>query len=100
MAEQYGGTQSAQHLSPGEGKALWFFTDLYIAKRLSEDTGGAHTLFEVTSPPHSHLIPGDVPANALVLYTPAGVEGWIEEGGKPGPDPPAPPPPSEVPEQI
>jgi mannose-6-phosphate isomerase-like protein (cupin superfamily) len=147
MAEQNGGTLSAQHLSPGEGRALWFFTDLYIAKRVSEDTGGAYTLFEVTSPPqsppgphihhredeiyyvlegefefldqdrtftagagslvylpkdrlHSHTNPGDVPAKALVLYTPAGVEGWIEEGGKPAPDPTSPPPPSEVPELI
>ena len=44
------GTQSAQHLSPGEGRALWFFTDLYLAKRVSEDTNGAFTLWEVTVP--------------------------------------------------
>ena len=48
MAEQNGGTQGAQHLSPGEGRALWFFTDLYLAKRVSEDTDVAFTLWEVT----------------------------------------------------
>ena len=57
MSEQKGGTQSAQHLSPGEGRALWFLTDLYIAKRVSEDTDGAFTLWEVTAAPQSPPAP-------------------------------------------
>jgi quercetin dioxygenase-like cupin family protein len=53
-------TRSAQQLSPGEGRALWFVTDLYLTKMAGEDTGGAFTLFEVTAapqsgpPPHIH----------------------------------------------
>ena len=52
-AEANGATRSAQHLSPGEGRALWWMTDLYIAKRVSEDTDGVFTLFEVTAAPQS-----------------------------------------------
>ncbi len=142
-AEENGGTRSAQQLSPGEGRALWWVTDLYIAKRVSEDTDGVFTLFEVTaapqSPPaphihhredetyyvlegefefldqdrtfragagslvylpkdrlHSHRNPTDVPAKALVLYTPAGnIEKFVEETGKPARDPTSLPPPPE-----
>ncbi len=143
MADENAGTgSSAQQLSPGEGRAWWFATDLYIAKRVSEDTDGAFTLWEVTAAPqsptaphihhredetyyilegefefldndrtftagagslvylpkhrlHSHRNPTDMPAKALVLYTPAGVEKWIEEAGKPATDPTSLPPPSE-----
>ena len=143
-AQENDGTRgSAQQLSPGEGRALWFFTDLYIVKRVSEDTNGAFTLVEVASPPqtppaphihhredetyyilegefefldqdrtftagagslvylpkdrlHSHRNPGDVPAKALVLYTPAGnIEKFAEEVSKPATDPNFPPPPPE-----
>ncbi len=147
-AEENGETQSsAQQLSPGEGQAWWFATDLYIAKRVSEDSDGAFTLWEVTSAPqtptaphihhredeyyyvlegefefldndrtftagagslvylpkdqlHSHRNPTDVPAKALVLYAPAGVEKWIEEAGKAATDPTSLPPPSEYTELI
>ena len=144
MSEHNGAARSsAEHLPPGEGRALWFFTDLYVAKRVSEDTGGACTLFEVTSPSqsppaphihhredetyyilegefefldedrtftagagsvvylpkdrlHSHRNPGDVPAKAVVLYTPAGnIEKFVEEVGKPATDPSSVPPPPE-----
>ena len=57
MSDQNGGTQSAQHLSAGEGRALWFATDLYIIKRASEDTNGAFTLYEVTGAPQSPPAP-------------------------------------------
>jgi mannose-6-phosphate isomerase-like protein (cupin superfamily) len=45
---------------------------------------------------HSHRNPGDVPAKAMVLYTPAGnIEKFIEEVGKPATDPTSVPPPPE-----
>ncbi len=57
-AEENGGTRSsAQQLSPGEGRAWWFLTDLYVAKRVSEDTDGVFTLFEVTAGPQSPPAP-------------------------------------------
>ena len=58
MSEQNEGTgSSAQQLSPGEGRAWWFLTDLYIAKRVSEDTDGAFTRVEVTAAPQSPPAP-------------------------------------------
>ena len=58
MSDENAGTRSsAQHLTPGEGRAWWFATDLYIAKCVSEDTDGAFTLHEVTSPPQSPIGP-------------------------------------------
>lgn len=47
---------------------------------------------------HAHLAAGDAPARALVLVTPAGVEKFIEEAGRPATGDPTPPPPPEMPE--
>jgi len=45
---------------------------------------------------HSHRNPGDVPAKALVLHTPAGnIEKFVEEVSKPATDPTSLPPPPE-----
>ena len=48
---------------------------------------------------HTHSAGGGAPARALVMQSPAGVERFIEEAGKPATDPsvrPAPPPMSEL----
>jgi hypothetical protein len=48
---------------------------------------------------HTHSAGGGKPARALVVQTPAGVERFIEEAGKPATDPsvrPAPPEMSEL----
>ena len=48
---------------------------------------------------HTHRAGGGAPARALVIQAPAGVERFIEEAGKPAPDPsarPAPPALSEL----
>lgn len=45
--------------------------------------------------PHQHQAVGTAPARVLAWYTPAGVERFIEEAGKPAPDPSATPPPPE-----
>jgi quercetin dioxygenase-like cupin family protein len=48
---------------------------------------------------HNHRAVGNVPARALVVYTPAGLERFLEEAGKPAVDrssPPAPPEPPEL----
>jgi len=47
---------------------------------------------------HMHRATGDVPAWALVLNTPAGIEKFIEEAGEPATEASAPPPPPEMPE--
>jgi quercetin dioxygenase-like cupin family protein len=39
------------HLRPGEGRSLWVLGELVTYKVIGEQTGGAYSLFEVTSPP-------------------------------------------------
>jgi quercetin dioxygenase-like cupin family protein len=46
---------------------------------------------------HKHGASGNQPARALVLYSPAGVERFIEEAGTPVTDPKAAPPPPAMP---
>src|ERR1043166_8972157 len=45
---------------------------------------------------HTHRAGGGAPAKALVVQSPAGVERFIEEAGKPAPDPSARPAPPEM----
>lgn len=47
---------------------------------------------------HMHRAVGDMPARALVLVTPAGIEKFLEEAGEPATDVSSPPPPPEMPE--
>ena len=47
---------------------------------------------------HMHRNAGDVPARALVLVIPAGVEGFVEEAGEPVTDSSSVPPVPELPE--
>lgn len=142
MPDEDAATATATQVAPGEGKPLWFLTELYTTKLTSEHTGGAFTLVEVTGTPqappvphmhhnedetyyvlegeweflsdgrtftagpgsvvylpkhrlHSHRNPGDGQAKALVLYTPGGVEKFVEEAGRPGAQPSSLPPPVE-----
>jgi len=138
-----------KHVPPGEGEALWVFSELQTYKLAGEDTGGAFTALEMTAapqsapPPHIHHqadetfyvlegtfevsggdrtieaasgawvhVPrgtihtwrnvGAEPAKMLVLFTPAGSEGYFKELGEPAVGEfsatPPPPPPSGPPD--
>ena len=39
------------HVPPGEGRSLWVLGELVTYKTTSEQTGGAYSLFEVTTQP-------------------------------------------------
>jgi quercetin dioxygenase-like cupin family protein len=39
------------HVPPGGGRSLWVLGELVTYKTTSEQTGGAYSLFEVTTPP-------------------------------------------------
>ncbi len=43
--------QRGTHLPPGEGESAWLVGDLIEVKLASEDTGGAYSMVEETSPP-------------------------------------------------
>ena len=43
--------EGVAHLRPDEGRSLWVLGELATYKTTSEQTGGAYSLFEVTTPP-------------------------------------------------
>ncbi len=43
--------QGIAHIPPGEGRSLWVLGELVTYKTTSERTGGAYSLFEVTTQP-------------------------------------------------
>ena len=43
--------QSRTHTAPGKGKSVWLVGDLIEVKLSAEDTGGAYSMIEETSPP-------------------------------------------------
>ena len=45
------------HVLPGEGRSLWVLGELVTYKTTSEQTGGAYSLFEVTTQPGSGALP-------------------------------------------
>ena len=125
--KQAGGVR---HVPADEGRSIWIVGDTYTFKAVSEDTGGAYTLFEASIPPQSgppphihhwedeayyilegefeildndHMITasagsfvhipkgtlhrfknvGETTATMLILFTPAGMEGFFFEVGLP-----------------
>ncbi|CAA9398776.1 hypothetical protein AVDCRST_MAG82-76 [uncultured Rubrobacteraceae bacterium] len=45
------------HVGPGEGRALWISRELVMCKVTSEQTGGAYSLFEISSQPQGGMPP-------------------------------------------
>ena len=43
--------QSRTHTAPGEGESVWVVGDLIEVRLSAEDTGGAYSMIEETSPP-------------------------------------------------
>ncbi|MGH3146322.1 MAG: cupin domain-containing protein, partial [Rubrobacter sp.] len=72
--------QSAFHVPPGEGEAVWLLGDTYTLKISSEQTGGAFTLLEAVvppggrPPPHIHHLEDEVfvVLEGELLFTTAG----------------------------
>ena len=48
---------SFTHVPPGEGRSLWVLGELVTCKTTSEQTGGAYSLFEVTTQPSGRVLP-------------------------------------------
>jgi mannose-6-phosphate isomerase-like protein (cupin superfamily) len=48
---------SVTHVPPGEGRSLWVLGELVTCKTPSEQTGGAYSLFEVTTQPGGRVLP-------------------------------------------
>jgi mannose-6-phosphate isomerase-like protein (cupin superfamily) len=49
--------QGIAHIPPGEGRSLWVLGELVTCKTKSEQTGGAYSLFEVTTQPGGGVMP-------------------------------------------
>ncbi|HZG62405.1 MAG TPA: cupin domain-containing protein, partial [Rubrobacteraceae bacterium] len=48
--------QGIAHIPPGEGRSLWVLGELVTCKTTSEKTGGAYSLFEVTTQPGGRVL--------------------------------------------
>ena len=48
---------SVTYVPPGEGRSLWVLGELVTCKTTSEQTGGAYSLFEVTTQPGGRGLP-------------------------------------------
>jgi quercetin dioxygenase-like cupin family protein len=48
--------QGIAHIPPGEGRSLWVLGELGTCKTTSEETGGAYSLFEVTTQPGGRVL--------------------------------------------
>jgi quercetin dioxygenase-like cupin family protein len=49
--------QGSAHIPPGKGRSLWVLGELVTCKTTSEQTGGAYSLFEVTTQPGGGVLP-------------------------------------------
>ncbi len=67
--------QSGTHSLPGEGKSVWLVGDLITVKLASEDTNGAYSIFEETSPPQGGPPPHTHRDEDEALYV---LEGEVE----------------------
>ncbi len=45
------GQSSRTHTAPGEGESVWLVGDLIEVRLSAEDTGGAYSMIEETTPP-------------------------------------------------
>jgi hypothetical protein len=55
--KQEGVETGVKHVPPGEGRSLWVLGELVTYKIPSEQTGGAYSLFEVTTQPGGGVPP-------------------------------------------
>ena len=68
-------SQSGTYVSPGEGESVWLVGDLITVKVASEDTDGAFSIAEETTPPQGGPPPHLHQQEGEVLYV---LEGEVE----------------------
>src|SRR3712207_4186849 len=68
------------HVPPGEGRSLWVLGELVTYKTTSEQTGGAYSLFEVTTQPRVGPPPHVQHREDESFYVLEGVYEFLVEG--------------------
>jgi quercetin dioxygenase-like cupin family protein len=68
------------HVPPGEGRSLWVLGELVTYKTTSEQTGGAYSLFEVTTQPRIGPPPHVQHREEESFYVLEGVYEFVVEG--------------------
>jgi quercetin dioxygenase-like cupin family protein len=71
----------ATHVPPGEGRSLWVLNELVTYKTTSEQTGGAYTLFEVTTQPGNGVLPHVQHREDESFYVLEGEYEFLDDGG-------------------
>jgi mannose-6-phosphate isomerase-like protein (cupin superfamily) len=71
---------SVTHVPPGEGRSLWVLGELVTCKTTSEQTGGAYSLFEVTTQPGGRVLPHVQHREDEAFYVLEGAYEFLVEG--------------------
>jgi quercetin dioxygenase-like cupin family protein len=71
------------HVPPGEGRSLWVLGELVTYKTTSEQTGGAYSLFEVTTQPGGGVLPHVQHREDESFYILHGEYEFLDDGGGP-----------------
>ncbi len=69
------------HVPPGEGRSLWVLGELVTYKTTSERTGGAYSLFEVTTQPGGGVLPHVQHREDESFYVLEGEYEFLDDGG-------------------
>ena len=69
------------HVPPGEGRSLWVLGELVTYKTTSEQTGGAYSLFEVTTQPGGGVLPHVQHREDESFYILHGEYEFLDDGG-------------------
>lgn len=73
--------QGIAHIPPGEGRSLWVLGELVTCKTTSEQTGGAYSLFEVTTQPGGRVLPHIQHREDESFYVLEGEYEFLDDGG-------------------
>jgi mannose-6-phosphate isomerase-like protein (cupin superfamily) len=80
-AEEESIQEGVAHVRPGEGRSLWVFGELVTYKTTSERTGGAYSLFEVTTQRGGGVLPHVQHREDEAFYVLEGEYEFLDDGG-------------------
>ena len=81
VAKEEKGERGVTRVPPGEGRSLWVLGEVVTYKTTSEQTGGAYSLFEVTTHPGGGVPPHVQHREDESFYVLEGEYEFLDDGG-------------------